>query len=55
MARPVKKYKFRKQSKSLAEWAAEFGLPAVTVYARVNRLGWTMKDALMTPVRPKKQ
>lgn len=54
MARPTHGYVFRKQKKSLGEWAEEFKIPYQTLYARVVRFGWDMKRALTTPVRTKR-
>lgn len=55
MARPVHHYTYGKKSQSIAAWAAQFGIPEATLYARVVRNGWDMKRALTTPVRPKRK
>ena len=55
MSRPAKLYVFgkKKEKKTLQQWADQFGIPFATLYARVNKLGWELADALKTPVRPK--
>jgi hypothetical protein len=37
---------------SLASWADKVGVPYCTLHTRVLRYGWTVHDALTTPVRP---
>jgi hypothetical protein len=39
------------QSKSISEWAAELGISAVTLGARIRRHGWSIERALTTPTR----
>lgn len=44
------------ETKSIKEWAAEINIPWPTLYDRVNRNGWTVKDAIEIPLgqrRPK--
>lgn len=44
------------ETKSIKEWAAEKNMPWPTLYDRVNRNGWTVEDAIETPLgqrRPK--
>lgn len=40
--------------KGLRAAAREVGLPYATVWARVHKYGWTLDDALSTPVRDAK-
>lgn len=44
------------ETKSIKDWAAEIGMPTPTLYDRVNRNGWTVEEAIETPLgqrRPK--
>lgn len=44
------------ETKSIKEWAVEINMPWPTLYDRVNRNGWTVKDAIEIPLgqrRPK--
>lgn len=56
MARSAQLYQLapKKKFQSLQAWAEEFGIDYHTLYARVHKLGWDLKTALYTPVRPKK-
>lgn len=38
-------------SRTVAQWATVIGLPPATLYARVNKLGWSHARALTTPLR----
>ncbi len=42
---------WRGQKKTVAQWARELGMPMVTLWVRVRRLGWSADRALSTPVR----
>lgn len=44
---------FRGQSKTLVEWAHEFGIKPVTLRTRVS-YGWPIEKCLLTPVKKKK-
>lgn len=39
------------KTQCLAAWAEEYNIPYGTLLARINRLGWSIKKALITPVR----
>jgi AraC-like DNA-binding protein len=39
------------ERKTLAEWAREFNISSSLISDRIRLLGWTVKDALETPVR----
>lgn len=44
------------ETKSIRAWAEELNMPWPTLYDRVNRNGWSVKDAIETPLgqrRPK--
>lgn len=44
------------ETKSIREWAEEINMPWPTLYDRVNRNGWSVEDAIETPLgqrRPK--
>jgi hypothetical protein len=51
MKKPTYVYKFKGQWKGLAEWAREYGIPYNALYIRVERQGWSMRDALLKPFR----
>lgn len=36
---------------NLTEWARELGLKKITLYDRINKLGWSVERALTTPTR----
>lgn len=38
------------QTKSIREWAKELDMPWATLYDRVNRNGWTVEEAIETPL-----
>jgi len=42
---------FRGESRILAEWADELGIPLKTIGNRIDRLGWSVGRALSTPRR----
>lgn len=37
------------QTKTLAEWSRETGLPRLCIYQRLTKLGWNTEKALTTP------
>lgn len=48
---------YKGETKSIKDWAAEINMPWPTLYDRVNRNGWSVDDAIETPLgqrRPKK-
>lgn len=51
--KPNKKLKeltYKGKTKSIREWAEELEMPWPTLYDRVNRNGWSVKDAIETPL-----
>lgn len=45
---------FNNESKCLAEWAEDLGMPPSTLSARLNKLGWPVEKALTTKIRKRK-
>jgi hypothetical protein len=48
---------YKGETKSIKDWATEINMPWPTLYDRVNRNGWSVDDAIETPLgqrRPKK-
>lgn len=43
---------FQGETLTLAEWARRIGIKAPTLERRINLYGWSIPDALTTPVRP---
>jgi hypothetical protein len=43
---------YRGQSKSISEWAREYGLKPRTLNARLNRLGYSFEDAINKKPKP---
>ena len=41
---------YKGQTKSIREWAEELNMPWPTLYDRVNRNGWSVKDAIEIPL-----
>lgn len=41
---------FNGKTQCLIEWSEETGIPYTTLFSRINRLGWSIKKALITPV-----
>lgn len=39
------------KTKNLSEWAREIGISPSSLWARINRHGWSLEKALTTPVR----
>lgn len=44
-------FKYKGQSKTLGEWSEIYGLNRMTLYNRVNRLGWDIEKALTKKTR----
>jgi len=44
-------WKFRGETKTIAQWAEELGINYGTLISRVTRSNWSIKKALTTPVR----
>lgn len=52
----IKELTYNGETKSIKDWAAKIGMPTPTLYDRVNRNGWTVEEAIETPLgqrRPK--
>ena len=52
----IKELTYNGETKTIKEWAAELEMPWPTLYDRVNRNGWSVEDAIETPLgkrRPK--
>ena len=52
----LKELTYNGETKSIKEWAEELDMPWPTLYDRVNRNGWSVEDAIETPLgqrRPK--
>ena len=43
------------KTQTASEWADELGINPVTLYARLTTYGWTVEQALSTPVRARTQ
>jgi len=43
--------RFNGKTKTIAEWAKETGISYNTLYARINKLNWSVEKALTTPVK----
>ena len=41
---------YKGEEKTIKEWSETMGLPYQTVYARIQRYGWSIEKALETPV-----
>ena len=41
---------YKGKTKSIREWATELEMPWPTLYDRVNRNGWSVEDAIETPL-----
>ena len=41
---------YKGETKSIKAWAEEIGMPTPTLYDRVNRNGWTVEEAIETPL-----
>lgn len=46
----LKELTYKGETKSIKEWAEEIEMPWPTLYDRVNRNGWTVEDAIETPL-----
>jgi len=49
--RPTKFYTLNGKSQGLIDWAEEYDIAYSTLNSRVNRSGWSLEKALLTPVR----
>jgi hypothetical protein len=52
--RAAKHYDLNGKSQPLSAWASECGINKWVIRARVVSLGWTLEQAISTPVRPKR-
>lgn len=41
------------KTQTVAQWERELGFTKSTIYSRINGLGWTLEQALTTPLRPR--
>jgi len=46
--RNIKQYTYKGRTQSLSQWAREMGINLFTLYSRINRLGWSLEEALTT-------
>lgn len=46
---------FKGEKKTLAEWSEVTGISRMLISGRLDRLGWTIEEALTTPVRANKR
>lgn len=46
--RNVKQYTYKGRTQSLSQWAREMGINLSTLHSRINRLGWSLEEALTT-------
>lgn len=44
----------RGKTQTVGEWCVELGLDRATVYGRVRQLGWSIREALLTPTPTRK-
>ena len=49
------KLDFMGEERTLQEWANKTGIPAATIYARTEKLGWSIERALTEPTRNNKK
>jgi len=49
----AKCWEYNGKSQPLSAWAKEYGINRTTLSHRVNRDGWPLERALLTPVRPR--
>lgn len=46
----IKELTYAGKTQTIREWANELNMPWATLYDRVNRNGWTVEEALCTPL-----
>lgn len=46
----IKDITYNGETKSIREWAEELEMPWPTLYDRINRNGWTVEEAIKTPL-----
>lgn len=46
----IKELTYKGETKTIREWADELGMDWPTLYDRVNRNGWTVEEAIETPL-----
>ena len=46
----IRELTYAGKSQTIREWANELNMPWPTLYDRVNRNGWTVEEALCTPL-----
>lgn len=52
--RKNKHYYYNGENRTLAEWSRSSGIPYSALYARVATLGWTIEDAINTPLKSRR-
>lgn len=45
---------YQEETKTIADWARETGIPHRLLQSRIERLGWSVEKALTTPIKKKK-
>lgn len=45
---------YKRKTQNISQWCGELGLNVTTVIMRIYSYGWSVEDALATPVRAKK-
>lgn len=48
------RFEYRNQVKTLQDWAIEYNHNPRTIHNRIHKLGWTIREALLTPVESPK-
>lgn len=46
----IRELTYAGKTQTIREWAAELNMPWPTLYDRINRNGWTVEEALCTPL-----
>lgn len=46
----IKEITYAGKTQTIREWANELNMPWPTLYDRINRNGWTVEEALCTPL-----
>ena len=50
----LKELTYKGETKPIKEWAAEINMPWPTLYDRINRNGWSVEEAIETPLGQKR-
>jgi hypothetical protein len=51
----IKELTYAGKTQTIREWANELSMPWATLYDRVNRNGWTVEEALCTPLSERRK